>query len=98
MSGEPDERHGQVFIAPRLDGGFAAYWDNEEPDKNKPPRMLEEAPPFADVEQAVAWGRARAYRVLVRLGDDSTTLYSAGSERLIWQDGKPLPEWPLQTQ
>ena len=41
-----DDRHGQVIIAPHLDGGFGAYWDNEEPDKDEPPAMLEEAFPF----------------------------------------------------
>jgi hypothetical protein len=91
-----DDRHGQVFIATRLDGGFGAYWDNEEPDKGEPPAMLEEALPFADAEDAIAWGRERAYRVLVRLGDDSTALYSAGAERLTWEDGRPIPEWPPQ--
>ena len=60
--------------------------------------MLENAPPFADVEDAIAWGRVRAGWVVVRLGDDSTTAYSAGSERLRWEDGKPLPEWPPQAQ
>jgi hypothetical protein len=92
-----DDRHGQIFIAAHPDGGFGAYWDNEEPDKDEPPDMLEEAPPFTDVEDAIAWGRVRAHRVLVRLGDDSTTLYSAGSECLTWDDGEPLPEWPSKT-
>lgn len=95
--GGTDDRHGQVFIAPHPDGGFGAYWDNEEPDKGEPPEMLEEAPPFTEVEDAVAWGRVRARRVVVRLGDDSTTLYSAGPERLTWEDGEPLPEWPPRT-
>jgi hypothetical protein len=52
-----DDRHGQIFIAAHPDGGFGAYWDNEEPDKDEPPDMLEEAPPFTDVEDAIAWGR-----------------------------------------
>jgi hypothetical protein len=94
-----DDRHGQVFIAPHLNGGFGAYWENEEPNNDdEPPGMLEEAPPFTEVEGAIAWGRVRAHWVLVRLGDDSTTLYSAGSERLTWEDGEPLPEWPSTAQ
>ena len=96
-----DERHGQVFIAPHphqdFQGSFTTYWDNEETDKNEPPRMLEQAPVFAEIEDAIAWGRIRARRVLVRLGNDSTTLFSAGSERLTWEDGEPLSEWPPQT-
>jgi cytidine deaminase len=101
MHDAADERHGQVFIAPHphlaLRGSFTAYWDNGEPDKNEPPRMLEQAPVFAEVEEAIAWGRARARRVLVRLGNDSTRMYSAGSEPLPWNSNSPesvLPEWP----
>ncbi|HEU5214683.1 MAG TPA: hypothetical protein VFU30_04010 [Gaiellaceae bacterium] len=101
MSSEPDDRHGIIFIAPHPHqdhrGDFTAYWDNEEPDKGEPPRMIEESPVFADVEEAVSWGRARARRVVVRLGDDDTTMYSAGSERLPWTYSSPgdlMPEWP----
>ena len=96
MSENTDTRHGQVFIAPHPQGGFTAYWDNEEPDKAEPPAMLEQAPPFANLEDAIAWGRVRANRVVARLGDDSTTIHSAGSERLKWEDGNPLPQWPHQ--
>jgi hypothetical protein len=97
MSSDTDERHGQVFIAPRLDGGFGAYWDNEEPDKNEPPQMLEEGPVFTDVEDAIAWGRDRALRVLVRLGHDSSSLYSAGEYQLHdgpWGSGPAIQGWP----
>jgi hypothetical protein len=30
-----DDRHGQVFISPSLDGGFTTYRDNEELDKSE---------------------------------------------------------------
>jgi hypothetical protein len=36
--------------------------------------MIEEAPVFVDVQEAIAWGRARARRVVVRLGDNDTTV------------------------
>ncbi len=101
MSRDSDARHGEVFIAPHLDGGFGAYWDNEEPDKNEPPRTLEESPLFTNLEEAIAWGRARVRKVVVRLGNDSTTMYSAGSERLAWTSDSPedlLPEWPPRGQ
>ena len=98
MSEDTDSRHGQVFIAPHPQGGFTAYWENEEPDKGEPPGLLEDAPPFANVEDAIVWGRIRARRVIVRLGDDSTTIYSAGSERLTWEEGDPFPTWPPPTE
>jgi hypothetical protein len=101
MSGGIDDRHGQVFIAPHpqpdWEGSFTAYWDNEEPDKSEPPRVLEQGPVFADVEEAIAWGRERALRVLVRLGDDSSSLYSAGEFQLHHGpcgSGPGVPAWP----
>jgi hypothetical protein len=50
---------------------------------------IEEPPSFTNVEDAIAWGRTRARKVLVRLGDDDTTLYSAGVERLMMGHGPP---------
>jgi hypothetical protein len=101
MSSDGGDRHGIVYVAPHPHrdhrGHFSAYWDNGEPDKGEPPRMIEGEVVFVDVEQAIAWGRARARKVLVRLGDDDTTVYSAGSERLPWMYGSPnelMPEWP----
>jgi hypothetical protein len=101
VSSDPDERHGIVFIAPHPHrdhrGDFIAYWDNGEPDNGQPPRMIEEAPVFVHIEDAIGWGRARARRVLVRLGHDQAAMYSAGSERLPRRFGSPddlIPEWP----
>ena len=51
---------------------------------------------FDDVDDAIAWGRARAERVLVRLGADNAAVYAAGSEPTAIR-GKPLPAWPPDT-
>ena len=48
---------------------------------------------FDNPDDAIAWGRARAKRVLVRLGADNTSVYAAGAEPTAIQ-GKPLPTWP----
>jgi len=59
--------------------------------------MLEQGPGWADVEDAIAWGRQRADRVVVRLGSDKTSIYSAGDVRLTrYADGTgdPYPVWP----
>lgn len=52
----------------------------------------EEPAPVGDM---LAWARARATRVIVRVcgGDRGTLQYSAGEEPVVW-DGEPLPEWP----
>src|SRR5436309_15990762 len=70
-------RRGIVYIASDANGGFSAHWD-----AHNPPAVLEEGPGWCDVEQAIAWGRERSTRVLVRLGATDDTSYSAGDEPL----------------
>lgn len=90
------DRLGIVYISvahPRLPNGpgYTGYWDRGEP-----PEMLEDGPGWNDVEEAVAWGRARAPRVLLRLGADESSIYSAGEQPLTrFSDGSgpAYPEW-----
>lgn len=90
------ERKGIVYISAshphRPDASaFAGYWD-----RGVPPEVLEQGPGWATVEAAVAWGRERAPRVLVRLGKDESSIYSAGEIRLTqFADGSgpAYPEW-----
>jgi hypothetical protein len=52
---------------------------------------------FDAVGDAIAWARARAELVLVRLGDTEDTMYSAGRQRanqLVDGSGADYPEWP----
>jgi hypothetical protein len=90
------ERLGIVFIArsypaegnPR----FTGYWDRGDPHE-----MLEEGPGWDDLHDAVAWGNARAPRVLVRLGTTEDAIYSAGEIQLTkYADGSGAlyPIWP----
>jgi hypothetical protein len=59
--------------------------------------MLEDGPGWEDPHDAVAWARARAPRVLVRLGATEDRIYSAGEIQLTkYADGSgaPYPVWP----
>jgi hypothetical protein len=52
---------------------------------------------FADVEDAIAWGRARAHTVLVRLGSTEDTYYSAGeahAHEYVDGSGRAYLTWP----
>jgi hypothetical protein len=90
------ERLGIVYIT-RSDPGhdacrFTGYWDRGEP-----PEMLEQGPGWDDLHDAVTWGNERAPRILVRLGANEETIYSAGEIRLINRaDGSGVlyPVWP----
>lgn len=86
MSGE---RHGTVFIAERFPFGvqptFVGYWDAEPDDR---PAILEEMPETSDVDEALAWGRARAEVVFIRVLDRDD--WSAGDRDPA--DG--VPHWP----
>jgi hypothetical protein len=61
-----------------------------------------EAATFRSVDEAIAWGRNRAHRILVRLGSNGDTYFSAGEIRLTpFTDGHgelfplwPPPGWP----
>jgi hypothetical protein len=71
---------------------FTGYWDRVDP-----PELLEQGPGWDDLHDAVAWGNARAPRVVVRLGATEDTIYSAGEIRMTTRtDGSshPLPLWP----
>jgi hypothetical protein len=90
------ERLGIVYIArsypPWNKPRFTGHWDRGEP-----PEMLEQGPGWDDLHDAVAWGTARAPRVLVRLGATEDTIYSAGEVQLTERsDGSetPYPVWP----
>ena len=70
------DRLGTVFIPvahPQFtnEPAYTGYWDRGEP-----PEMLEQGPGWDDVHDAVGWGRARAPRVVVRLGADEQSMYS----------------------
>jgi len=91
------ERLGIVFIASsdlqHSDTlAFTGYWD-----RGVPPEMMEQGPGWRRIEDAISWGRARAPRVLVRLGATEDTIYSAGEIRLTQMSdgsGEPYPVWP----
>jgi hypothetical protein len=89
------EKHG---FPPTDEPEVSACWEVED-DTN--PQRLADTRGFEDVDAAIAWARARAPLVLVRLGSTEDEMYSAG-ERLATRelpeyggtDLTPYPEWP----
>jgi hypothetical protein len=72
---------GTVFIAwdPHAeDPHYSAYWDSF-PD-HEPSMPLEDGPRTTSVEEAVAWGRQRTPRVLIRPELDPHEYYWAGAD------------------
>ena len=91
-------RKGVVYIAPvdqvpadgsmvSPDSRFSASWQSNEEG------LLEDCPECANADEAIAWGRARAATVLIRLGHRSDTYFSAGEAHPRRAD-PPLPAWP----
>lgn len=71
---------GTVFIAYDGEGGhphWMGYWDLA-PDG--PPTPLETGPGWTSAEAAVAWGRVRAPRVLIRVDENSGYLWAGDGE------------------
>jgi hypothetical protein len=83
--GEDTERE-WVPADPRFYGHWEGTIDGH-------PAHFEQGPGWNDVEDAIAWGRARTSRVLVRLGLGDPKHYSAGEERLTDPKTTVLP-WP----
>ncbi|GAA2524134.1 cytidine deaminase [Pilimelia columellifera] len=82
---------GTVIVHPDLVNGvemWTGYWERAEPGAPPPgdgPRIIEEAPTWGDVTEAVAWGRARTERVVV-IDDEGAARWAGG--------GDPPPEAP----
>jgi hypothetical protein len=62
-------------------------------DTHALPNGFEVGPNGVQIEEALAWARARASRVVVRIISDAPDHFSAGSEPIVEEDG-PLPSWP----
>jgi hypothetical protein len=97
---DPSLRRGTVFISPvaffvaagrMVDPATAAFWVSWQAE------TLIEDDTVAGAEDAIAWGRERSERVLIRLGHDEESHFSAGavdlSESLVGS-GRAYPRWP----
>ncbi|MEH1125905.1 cytidine deaminase [Micromonospora sp. CPCC 206061] len=65
---------GTVFVHPDLADGqrvWTGYWDQSTGADGGETGILEEAPTWADVDDAIAWGRARTPRVVL-VNEDGT--------------------------
>lgn len=78
---EVSEDEAAATNAPR----FRGHWESQDP-----PALLESGPGWATIDLAIAWGRARADVVLVRIGIPGR-YYSAGARQ---PPRETLPEWP----
>jgi hypothetical protein len=100
------ERRGTVFIAPvasYLPSGrmvdpdssvFNVSWQDNEPGRSE---LLADAGEIEGAEAAIAWGRERCERVLIRLAHTDEGHFSAGRVRLTANadgSGEAFPVWP----
>ena len=85
-----DARSGIVFIAwidnEDESGYYSGYWDGA-PDAG----FLEQMPETPSIDVAVAWGRVRADRVVVRPSWDPAQYYSAGEQSKAGEPRLDLP-------
>jgi hypothetical protein len=101
------ERRGTVFIAPQADHLPAGRWVDAVSttfwvswqawdDGHQRGEMLEDDD-VSGAEAAIAWGRERSDRVLIRLSHDRDSQFSAGVVDLTERTdgtGRPYPRWP----
>ena len=72
---------GTVFVHPDMAGGervWTGYWERSV-STGEPAGILEEAPTWPGVEEAVAWGRTRTARVVVVDADGGTFWAGTGT-------------------
>ena len=66
--GTPGRGRGTVFVHPDLAAGqkvWTGYWDRSTGTDGKETGILEEAPTWGNVDDAIAWGRVRTPRVVL---------------------------------
>jgi cytidine deaminase len=72
---------GTVFVHPDLVGGarvWTGYWERSSGAAGEPTGILQEAPTWPRIDDAVAWGRARTDRVVVVDADGATSWAGPG--------------------
>lgn len=75
---------------------FHVSWQDWDDDTQRG-ELIEKGGEIVGAEAAIAWGRARSDRVLVRLGHTDDTHFSAGHIQLSEQTaggGRAYPLWP----
>jgi hypothetical protein len=102
------ERRGTIYIAPVASyvpsgrmvdpdtSSFSVSWQDWD-DDTQTGELLEHGGEVAGAEAAIAWGRERSDRVLIRLGHTEATYFSAGHVHCTDQTdggGRVLPVWP----
>jgi hypothetical protein len=102
------DRKGTVFIAPAArflpDGRmvdpsasiFYVSWQDYDEERMQG-ELLEDGGEIVGAEAAIAWGRARSDRVLIRLGHVDQTHFTAGRIPIADRSGpggRSFPSWP----
>ncbi len=86
----PYKGRGTVFVHPDVAGGervWTGYWERSTGAGEEPAGILEEAPRWSTVDDALAWGRTRTHRVVVVDADGATWWAGTG-------DGPAgMPRW-----
>jgi hypothetical protein len=100
------DRRGTVFITPvasylpsgrMVDPDTSAFdvsWQDNQPGRFE---TVADAREIKGAEAAIAWGRERCDRVLIRLAHTPESHFSAGRVRLTANtdgSGEPFPVWP----
>jgi hypothetical protein len=101
------ERRGTVFLAPHADHLPAGHWVDpvtttfwvswQDWDEESERGELFENHDICGAEAAIAWGRERSDRVLIRLSHEKDSYFSAGVVDLTERTdgtGRPYPRWP----
>jgi hypothetical protein len=98
--GEAQDEGGTAFVAELYDGydigrlsaRFVVHWESADGQESV------DGPEGVLAEEAIAWARERAGRVLVQVGHGGDGWYSAGEVDLTHDgsddDGGPIAEWP----
>jgi hypothetical protein len=103
-----DERGGTVFIVPvvsylpsgrLVDPATSSFWVHWEDwdDKREEGVILADGGNIEGADAAIAWGRERCDRILIRLGRTPESHFSAGYVHLTENtdgSGEPFPVWP----
>jgi hypothetical protein len=70
--------------------GFIAHLDHID-QSEMPPEVLATGGPWASLEDALGWARARAPQLVLTYGYSEADVFSAGAEPYA---GETLPAWP----
>jgi hypothetical protein len=87
--GTPQDPTTLAYVGRDPDGSFSGYVEDVAGH-----RVIEEGGSWQSVDDALAWARTRAARVILTYGFTGGTVFSAGLEYEPGTAAHALPEWP----